>query len=105
MAEFQEQPLDLNILSELDFKFHDLLISTCDNQFLVSFARKNQAKFVHHFFFPFWEDTFGADNLFDRHLKIYEAIKTKDPMAVETAHRDHYMECARRTAKYAKLLY
>jgi len=104
MEKFQKTTRDLNTLSELDYKFHDVTISAFDNPVLINFARLNNAKFVHFFFYKYWEEVFDADNFYNRHLKIYEAIKTKNPVLVERAYREHYAECARRTAKYAAML-
>ena len=104
MEKFQKNPSELATLSELDFKFHDLLISAYDNQLLINFTRANNAKFVHFFFYPYWEEVFDIDNFYARHLKVYEAVKTKDPQNIERVYREHYNECARRTAKYAGML-
>ena len=104
MQKFQETTRDLNTLSELDFKFHDILISAYDNPLVINFTRINNAKFVHFFFYPYWEEVFDADNFYARHLKVYEAIKSKNPILVERTFREHYGECARRTAKYAVML-
>ena len=104
MEKLQRTTRDLATLSELDFKFHDLLISAYDNQLLINFTRANNAKFVHFFFYPYWEEVFDADHFYDRHLKVYEAIKSKNPDFVEKTYREHYGECARRTAKYAAML-
>lgn len=104
MKTFQSTTRDLQTLSDLDFKFHDLLISAYDNQLVIDFARINNAKFVHFFFYPFWEEVFDADHLYERHIKVYDAIKSRNPAFVEQIFREHYLECARRTAKYAAML-
>ena len=104
MRTVQNSSRDLKALSDLDFKFHDLIISVSDNPLLINFARIHNAKFEHFFFFPYGEEAFGVDALYERHLEVYESLKSNDAYTVETTMRRHYADCARRTAKYAAML-
>lgn len=104
MRTVQSSSRDLRLLSDLDFKFHDLIISVSDNPQLINFARIHNAKFEHFFFFPFGEEAFGVDNFYERHLEVYESLKSNDPYTVEMVMRNHYADCARRTAKHAVML-
>ncbi len=104
MKEAQQEPRDMGALSDLDYAFHDAIISASDNPLLVEFTRLHNAKFEHFFFNHFWKEAFSGDDFYGRHLKVYEAVKTRDAYIAEIAMRDHYADCARRTAKYADLL-
>lgn len=104
MKAAQEDPRDMTALSDLDYAFHDAIISASDNPLLVEFARHHNAKFEHFFFSQFWAEAFAGDDFYGRHRKVYDAVRTGVPYTAETAMREHYADCARRTAKYADYL-
>ena len=86
---------DTDLLAAIDEKFHMTLLASCPNERLVSLARNSCASIAKFLYFREWGRLFTPAQYRERHLKIADAVRTKDPVAIECALRRHYEETGR----------
>ncbi|HET7627310.1 MAG TPA: FadR/GntR family transcriptional regulator [Bacillales bacterium] len=75
---------DRKAANECDFRFHQVIYESCNNELLNGMIRSLQEQFM-----AFWEAPFGIENIFDHtfefHLELLDGLKRKDPAAARTA--------------------
>ena len=88
-------------LIDIGQKFHEELFSHCANGQIVFFTEQLSLK-LHLLFYKHWAHVYGPGEIRDRHLKIIEAIRQKDPVRVEMLIRQHYIETGQKIVEREK---
>jgi DNA-binding GntR family transcriptional regulator len=91
---------DLHEISDLDFEFHDTLLSKVDNQALLDVIHRFYRSAEHLLLYYQWAQDDDPKVFYARHRELYEAAYTKDPMQVEQALREHYHKFGQYLAQF-----
>lgn len=90
---------DLHRLSDLDFEFHDILLSKVDNEALLEVVRKFYRSAEHLLLYRQWVETEDPKIFYRRHKELYDTVSTKDPGKTENGLRDHYNQFGKHLAE------
>ena len=88
------QPVEL--LADLDDKFHKILFSRIDNEFVVEFCRRSCQGLSKFLLFRFWKNLYTAHEVYNRHKVIVETLKQGDAVKLEKKIRQHYFDTGER---------
>ena len=89
----------------LDNAFHDLLFSRIDNDLIIELCRRSCQGISKFLLYKEWVKLFSATKVYQRHKRIVEALKTKDPQITERVIREHYMESGERMSAFGVDIY
>ncbi len=84
----------------MDNAFHNLLFSKVDNPLLVELCRRSCQGISKFLLYNHWVKLFSAQKVYERHKKILDQIKTRNPQKIEIAIREHYSESGERMSKF-----
>lgn len=93
-------PTRLDELADMDELFHTTLLGACDNGRLVEMARASCATISKYLYYQQWITMFTPKEYRQRHLRIAEAVYSRDVARVEGVLRDHYRETGERMAQF-----
>ena len=79
-------------LTELDDIFHDRLLMHCHNPYLVDLARHSCSTISKYLMYRQWTAFYSFNELYERHVMLVEAMRSRDRMAVWNKIREHYEE-------------
>ena len=79
-------------LTELDDIFHDRLLMHCHNPYLVDLARHSCSTISKYLMYRQWTAFYSFNELYERHVMLVEAMRSRDRMAVWKKIREHYEE-------------
>ncbi len=91
---------DLHRISDLDFEFHDILLSKVDNEALLGVVRKFYRSAEHLLLYHQWVEADDPKVFYGRHKELYDAACTKDPLSIENGLRDHYAKFGKYLAQF-----
>ena len=91
---------DLHRISDLDFEFHDTLLSKVNNQALLDVVHKFYRSAEHLLLYHQWVEADDPKVFYARHRELYDAACTKDPIQIEQALRDHYHKFGKYLAQF-----
>ena len=91
---------DLHKISDLDFEFHDTLLSKVDNQALLEVVHKFYRSAEHLLLYHQWVEADDPKVFYARHKELYDAACTKNPLEIEQALRDHYHKFGKYLAQF-----
>lgn len=89
-------------LAALDDMFHDALLARCANRRLVEMARTACTNISKFLFYNYWNTLYTPMEFVQRHKRILEALRTRDPVIVERMLREHYCESGKRMSQYGQ---
>ena len=89
----------------LDNEFHDILFSRIDNNLIVELCRRACQGVSKFLLYTHWIKLYTAKKVYERHRKIIDALRTKDPVTIEQVIRDHYITSGERMAAYGADVY
>lgn len=91
---------DLDKISDLDFEFHDTLLSKVDNRALLGVVQKFYRSAEHLLLYHQWVEADDPKVFYARHKELYDAACTRDPAQIEQALRDHYHKFGKYLAQF-----
>lgn len=100
MADCVARDGDMDELATLDTAFHDVIFSRTDNQLLVELSRRACQGISKFLLFRYWRTAFTPEEVLRRHKVVLEAMLTRDPVFIESAIRNHYVDSGRRMARW-----
>ncbi len=86
---------------EVGDEFHSLLISKTHNIQLIEYTERLSLK-LHILFYKHWSKLYNHEEIANRHLRIVESLKSRDPLRVEQVIREHYTETGTKIASLQK---
>lgn len=86
----------LAALSQIDESFHNALLAPCSNRLMASVARDSCSHISKFLYYKCWDTLFTPSEFYQRHTVLYEALKSRDQLAIERTFLDHYAESGRR---------
>ncbi|NNK93756.1 MAG: GntR family transcriptional regulator [Desulfobacterales bacterium] len=89
----------------LDNEFHDILFSRIDNNLIVELCRRACQGISKFLLYTHWVKLYTAQQVYKRHRKIIDALRTKDPVTIEQVIRDHYTTSGERMSAYGADVY
>ena len=89
----------------LDNEFHDILFSRIDNNLIVELCRRACQGISKFLLYTHWVKLYTAKQVYKRHRKIIDALRTKDPATIEQVIRDHYTTSGERMSAYGADVY
>lgn len=89
----------------LDNEFHDILFSRIDNNLIVELCRRACQGISKFLLYTHWVKLYTAQQVYKRHRKIIDALRTSDPVTIEQVLRDHYTTSGERMAAYGADVY
>jgi DNA-binding GntR family transcriptional regulator len=84
------------LLATLDDKFHKILFSRIDNEYVVEFCRRSCQGLSKFLLFRFWIKLYTANEVYIRHKKIVDTLKQGDAIELEKQVRQHYYDAGER---------
>ena len=96
MRKVAEDDKPIKQLAALDDKFHKILFSRIDNQFIVEFCRRSCQGLSKFLLFRFWINLYTAHEVYIRHKIIIDALKQGDAVELEKQIRQHYFDAGER---------
>lgn len=91
---------DLHKISDLDFEFHDTLLSKVDNRALLGVVQRFYRSAEHLLLYHQWVEADDPKVFYARHKELYDAACTRDPVQIEDALRDHYHKFGKYLAQF-----
>ena len=79
-------------LTELDDIFHGRLLMHCHNPYLVDLARHSCSTISKYLMYRQWTAFYSFNELYERHVMLVEAMRSRDRAAVWKKIREHYEE-------------
>ena len=96
MRKVAEDNEPVELLADLDDKFHKILFSRIDNEFVVEFCRRSCQGLSKFLLFRFWIKLYTAHEVYTRHKKIIDTLKQGDAIELEKQIRQHYFDAGER---------
>jgi DNA-binding GntR family transcriptional regulator len=96
MRKIAEDNEPVELLADLDDKFHKILFSRIDNEFVVEFCRRSCQGLSKFLLFRLWINLYTAHEVDNRHKVIVEALKQGDAVKLEKKIRQHYFDAGER---------
>lgn len=96
MRQVAENNSPVELLSDLDNKFHKILFSRIDNEFIAEFCRRSCQGLSKFLLFRFWIKLYTAHEVYTRHKILVDAIKQGDGVELERQVRQHYFDAGER---------
>ena len=96
MREVAENNEPVELLADLDNKFHKILFSRIDNEFVAEFCRRSCQGLSKFLLFRLWIKLYPAHEVFMRHKIIVDTLKQGDAVALEKQIRQHYFDAGER---------
>lgn len=79
-------------------EFHDMLVGKSKNVQLAEYTKRLSLK-LHVLFYKHWYSLYTPAEIGDRHKRIVDTLVAGDPVAIEVAVRDHYIETGTKIAE------
>ena len=98
MKEVAEHKAPLESIAALDDKFHKVLFSRIDNEFVIEFCRRSCQGLSKFLFFNYWVKLYSPSEVYDRHNVIIDALKKANAAELEKQIRQHYFDAGERMA-------
>ncbi len=76
----------------VDEKFHTLLLKYEQNKVLVSLSRQLPRRLSKFLLISYWQKVSSAEGFYNRHLELFDVVKTRKPHLIEEAVMEHYRE-------------
>ena len=89
----------------LDNAFHDTLFSRIDNDLIVELCRRACQGISKFLLYKHWVKLYSSQQVYERHRKIIDALRTKDPGTIERVIREHYITSGEKMAIYGADVY
>ncbi len=96
MRKVAENNEPVELLADLDDKFHKILFSRIDNDFVVEFCRRSCQGLSKFLLFRFWINLYTAHEVYIRHKIIVDTLKKGDHVELEKQVRQHYFDAGER---------
>lgn len=96
MLRVAENNEPVELLAKLDDKFHKILFSRIDNEFVVEFCHRSCQGLSKFLLFRFWINLYTANEVYNRHKVIVDALKQGDAVKLEKHIRQHYFDAGER---------
>ena len=96
MRKVAENNEPVELLADLDNKFHKILFSRIDNEFVVEFCRRSCQGLSKFLLFRLWIKLYTAHEVFIRHKIIVDTLKQGDAVELEKQIRQHYFDAGKR---------
>ncbi len=96
MRNVAENDDPVELLAGLDDKFHKILFSRIDNEFVVEFCRRSCQGLSKFLLFRFWINLYTPHEVYARHKVIVDALKHGDAVELEKQIRQHYFDAGER---------
>jgi len=96
MQKVAENNEPVELLADLDDKFHKILFSRIDNEFVIEFCRRScqgLSKFLLH---RYWINLYTPHEVYIRHKLIVDTLKQSDAAELEKQVRQHYSDAGER---------
>ncbi|MCP4339363.1 MAG: GntR family transcriptional regulator [Desulfobulbaceae bacterium] len=98
MKEVAEHKAPLESIAALDDKFHKVLFSRIDNEFVIEFCRRSCQGLSKFLFFNYWLKLYSPSEVYARHKVIIDALKKANAAELEKQIRQHYFDAGERMA-------
>ncbi len=96
MRQGAENNLDMDILAPLDTDFHSVIFDRINNPTLRSICRDSCLRISKFLLFRHWQYAFSPEDFYQRHERIFQALRLGNAMGIESIFREHYMESGKR---------
>lgn len=93
-----EDKAPLESIAVLDDKFHKILFSRIDNEFVIEFCHRSCQGLSKFLFFKYWLKLYSPHEVCSRHKVIVDALKQADAGQLEIQIRQHYFDAGERMA-------
>ncbi len=96
MRKVAEKDEPVELLANLDDKFHKILVSRIDNELIVEFCRRSCQGLSKFLLFRFWINLYTPHEVYIRHKVLADALKRGDAVELEKQIRQHYFDAGER---------
>ncbi len=96
MRKVAENNEPIELLADLDDKFHKILFSRIDNEFVIEFCRRSCQGLSKFLLFRYWIKLYTAHEVYIRHKIIVDTLKQGDAAELERQVRQHYFDAGER---------
>ncbi len=105
MKEVGEKGLPLELMADLDNRFHGVLFSRVNNELLVDLCRRSCQGISKFLLYRHWLNLFSVQEIYERHKNVLDALKSGERVVIEAAIRHHYKESGERMSRYGVDVY
>ena len=84
--------------ADIGTRFHEGILAHAANPLIASLARKSCRIVSKYLLFQCWKTLYTPEELYDRHLAVYNALTSRDTARIEETMRGHYAESGQRMA-------
>lgn len=95
----------LSKLAALDNSFHNVLFSRIENDLIKELCHRSCQGISKFLLYKHWLKLFPAIKVYQRHKKILNALKKRDPTIVEDVIREHYIESGEKMSAFGVDVY
>ncbi|MCM0755044.1 GntR family transcriptional regulator [Desulfovibrio aminophilus] len=99
MRTSQQDPVNVEMLEALDNEFHGIIFSRTSSRMIVDIIRRSCQGVSKLLYYPRWKRLFSRSEVYERHQKIIDALRSGDVARIETTFRDHYNEIGERMSR------
>ncbi len=96
MQKVAENNEPIELLADLDDKFHKILFSRIENEFVIEFCHRSCQGLSKFLLFRYWINLFPAHEVYIRHKVIVDSLKRGDAAELEKTIRQHYYDAGER---------
>lgn len=87
-------------LAPLDTAFHAIIFSRINNPLLAEVSRHSCLRVSKFLLYPHWLNLYTPQEFCQRHQRVLDALRTRDPKCIENCLREHYTEAGDRLAPF-----
>ncbi|ACN14672.1 transcriptional regulator (GntR family protein) [Desulforapulum autotrophicum HRM2] len=105
MKAIAETKAPIENFAKLDNEFHGILFSRINNDLVYELCHRSCQGISKFLLFNHWIKLYTAHEIYQRHLRIVNALKKNDPIYLENTIREHYLDSGDRMSHYGVDVY
>ncbi len=102
MLDIAESGKSVKKFAPLDNKFHKILFSRVDNDFVKEFCKRSCQGLSKFLFYKYWINLFTPHEVYQRHQIIVDVLRDKDADKIEKTIRQHYIDAGEKMYQIKK---
>ncbi len=93
----------MDTLAPLDTEFHNVIFDRINNPTLRGICKDSCLRISKFLLFRHWQHAYNSQEFYDRHEKVFQAIRIGNAMGIESVIREHYIESGKRISQIMQL--
>ncbi len=98
-----EKDYHMDRLAPLDTDFHNVIFDRINNPTLRDICKDSCLRISKFLLFRHWQHAYNPQEFYERHEKVFQAIRLRNALGIESIIREHYIESGKRLSQIMQL--